>query len=277
MNPAAVDHEAEPKARTNVGRTGTVIRPRPVNLASRPFANTRPLRRVAVALWLLGLVLAAVAGTLYWRSFFGIEGGREKIAAVDRSLAAEQRRLAAAEAALAGLDLRRQNVEATYLDARLRERTFPWSVLFEHLAQVLPRKVRLLSLAPRVGSSREDRGARRSAEALLRSGRPLSPAYGGRVYLQMAGVAADDEALTSFLDRLFASEWFTNPSLPGERRQDGQIRFALSVTYLPAGRAGAAAAAAAARERPPSPARTATRPPPPAPAPTRRSSAGDEL
>ncbi|HET9767381.1 MAG TPA: hypothetical protein VFS60_11075, partial [Thermoanaerobaculia bacterium] len=140
-----------------------------VNLASRPFANTRPLRRVAVLLWIVGAVLAAVAGTLYWQSFFGIEGGREKIAAVDRSLAAERRRLAAAETALAGMDLRRQNVEATYLEARLRERTFPWSGLFEHLAQVLPRKVRLVSLSPQAGDTRADRGARRGAAALLRS------------------------------------------------------------------------------------------------------------
>ena len=247
-----------------------------VNLASRPFANTRPLRRVAVALWVLGVVLAALAGTLYWRSLFGIEGGREKIAAVDRShrrgAAPPRRRRGGARRPRPAAAERRGGLPRR----PLRERTFPWSALFEHLAQVLPRKVRLISLSPHVGSSREDRGARRRAEALLRSGRPAALAYGGRVYLQMAGVAADDEALTSFLDRLFASEWFANPSLPGERRQDGQIRFALSVTYLPAGRAGAAAAAAAARERPPSPARAATRPPP-APAPTRRSSAGDEL
>ena len=143
--------------------------PAAVNLASRPFANTRPLRRVAVLLWIVGAALAAVAGALYWRSFFGIEGGREKIAAVDRSLAAEQRRLAAAEQALAGMDLRQQNVEASYLEARLRERTFPWSALFEHLAQVLPRHVRLSSLAPQSG---DPRGTRRETACHLKRSPP---------------------------------------------------------------------------------------------------------
>ena len=244
-----------------------------VNLASRPFANTRPLRRVAVLLWIVGAVLAAVAGTLYWKSFFGIEGGREKIAAVDHSLAAERRRLAAAETALAGMDLRRQNVEAAYLEARLRERTFPWSALFEHLAQVLPRKVRLVSLAPQVGDPRVDRSARRGAEAVLRNRRPASVAAGGRVYLQMAGVAANDEALTDLLDRLFASNWFANPTLPNERRENGQLAFSLGVSYLPGGRASVAVI----DEPLPSAEPTAQAAPPPQPRPSAPARAGDEL
>ena len=242
-----------------------------VNLASRPFANTRPLRRVAALLWIVGAVLAVAAGALYWRSFFGIEGGREKIAAIDRSLDAERRRLAAAERTLAGMDLRRQNVEAAYLEARLRERTFPWSALFEHLAQVLPRHVRLVSLAPQAG---DPRGLRRGAERLLRSRRPASMAASGRVYLQMSGVASDDEALTNLLDRLFASQWFANPSLPNERRENGQLAFSLGVSYLPSGRAGVISIAEGlARSEEP----TAEPAPPPAPRPSAPPRAGDEL
>ncbi len=207
-----------------------------VNLARRPFANIRPLRRLGIVLWIVGAALAVVVGLLYWRSLFGIEGGQEKIAALERSIADERRRLTAAEAALAGMDLRRQNVEASYLEARLRERTFPWSALFEHLARVLPRRVRLVSLAPQAADPRpQRRSTRAAADRTTRTRRPGSLATTDRVYLQMAGVAADDEALTDLLDRLFASEWFMSPSLPVERREDGQIGFSLGVTYLPAG------------------------------------------
>lgn len=207
-----------------------------VNLARRPFANIRPLRRLGVVLWIAGAALAVVVGLLYWRSLFGIEGGQEKIAALERSIADERRRLAAAESALAGMDLRRQNVEATYLGARVRERVFPWSALFEHLAQVLPRRVRIVSLAPQAADPRPLRRSVRTADLASRSRRPGSLAAGDRVYLQMTGVAADDEALTDLLDRLFASQWFTGPSLPAERRgEHGQIEFTLGVTYLPAG------------------------------------------
>ena len=111
-----------------------------VNLASRPFANTRPLRRVAVALWVVGAGLAVRRGRPLLALAVRHRRRPEKIAAVERSIAAERRRLAAAETALAGMDLRRQNVEAAYLEARIRERTFPWSALFEHLAEVLPRR-----------------------------------------------------------------------------------------------------------------------------------------
>jgi Tfp pilus assembly protein PilN len=196
-----------------------------VNLARRPFANLRPVRRVAAALWVIGAVLVSIAAVLYWRSLFGIEGGREKIAAVDRSIAAEERRLAAAETALAGMDLRRQNVEAAYLDARIRERTFPWSGLFEHLAEVLPRHVKLASLSPQVGDPTLARASR--------SRRPASLVTGGRVYLQMRGTAADDAALTDLLDRLFASPWFERPTLPVEHHNQGAIDFDLQVSYLP--------------------------------------------
>ena len=213
-----------------------------MNLARRPFANLRPLRRLGVALWVVGAAFAVIAGVLYWRSLFGIEGGRDTIAATERAAATERRRLAAAEAALAAIDLRRQNVEAAFLEARLRERTFGWSALFEHLGEVLPRHVRLRSLSPQA----VDPGA-----VGARSRRAGSMAVGGRVQLQMTGVAADDKALTDLLDRLFASRWFVNPSLPIERSEEGEIGFSLGVTYLPAGDG-----------------RVEARPSPPAPTPT---------
>jgi Tfp pilus assembly protein PilN len=201
-----------------------------VNLARRPFANTRPLRRVATALWLVGGALAAVVAVLYWRALFGIEGRRTEIAAVDRAIAEERRRLAAGEAALAGLDLRRQNVEAAYLEARIRERTFPWSALFEDLAEVLPRKVRIASLSPKAGGPLSDPDAARSR-------RPGSAVSFGRVHLQLTGAAANDEALIELIDRLFASRRFANPTMPTERRDnDGTIGFALGVSYLPPSR-----------------------------------------
>jgi Tfp pilus assembly protein PilN len=215
-----------------------------VNLARRPFANTRPLRRVATVLWVLGCAIAVVVVILYWRALFGIEGRRTEIAAVDRSIAEEQRRLAAAEAALAALDLRRQNVEAAFLEARIRERTFPWSALFEDLAEVLPRKVRLISLAPKASELLPDSNVSRSR-------RPGSAVSFGRVQLQMTGAAASDEALTELLDRIFASRSFSQPTMPTERRDnDGTIGFALGVSYMPPGRQ--AAGGPAPRSEPPS-------------------------
>jgi len=249
-----------------------------VNLAARPFANTRPLRRVAVALWALGVALLGVAGWLYWRSLFGIEGKKEERVGVEHQLETERRRLATAESALAGMDLARQNVEATYLNARIGERSFPWSQLFEHLAAVLPKKVRLYSLTPHA------RDARASSAVTLRRTATLprkSGALPDRVVLEMTGSAATDEDLTQLLDQMFRSPWFSDPSLPREQRQDGGIGFALSVAYRPGGRSArmpspapavtAAPAKAAPRALPPAPLAAAS------PRPGARPRTGDEL
>jgi Tfp pilus assembly protein PilN len=197
-----------------------------VNLARRPFANTRPIRRAAILLWVLAVGLAALVGWLYWRSLFGIEGQKEERARVERQIGEERRRLAAAESALATMDLARQNTETAYLNARFGERNFPWSELFVHLSEVLPRKVRLFSLAPQTGEARGRTTASR---------RPHTSS--GPVFLSLTGAAATDEDLTQLLDGMFKSPWFSQPTLPREQRQNGVIQFALTVAYRPAGRA----------------------------------------
>jgi hypothetical protein len=75
----------------------------------------------------------------------------------------------------------------------------------------------------------------------------------------MRGTAADDEALTDMLDRLFASPWFEHPTLPVEQRENGQIGFELRVNYLPESPRAAAQTHAVATPAPerPAPARPA--------------------
>ena len=213
-----------------------------VNLARRRFANLRPIRRLGIALWVIGGLLAALAVSLFWRSLFGIETKKEELAAIERRIAAESLRLETAQAGLRGIDLRRQNLEASYLNDRIAERTFPWSVLFEDLAEVLPREVRLFSLSPQ-STSRAPREAAERAD--LRGPR--------RVFLQMSGAAASDEALLALLDNFFASPYFDAPSLPRETFEGDSVRFTLSVFYLPdapraAPRAGSASPAAEVEE-----------------------------
>jgi Tfp pilus assembly protein PilN len=197
-----------------------------VNLARRQFANVRPIQRLGIALWAVGGVLALVAAVLFWRSLFGIEGKEEELAQIERQIADERQRLETAEAGLRRMNLRRQNLEATYLNDRIAERTFPWSVLFEDLADVLPREVRLYSLAPQSAGG----VTRRANQPAATRGRPPGQR---RVYLQMTGAAESDEALLALLDNLFASPYFDSPSLPRETLDGNTVKFALSVFYLP--------------------------------------------
>ncbi|HVS02971.1 MAG TPA: hypothetical protein VMT16_09390 [Thermoanaerobaculia bacterium] len=192
---------------------------RPVNLARRPFANTRPIVRVTLLLWVVGGLLATFNGVLYWRSLFGLEARKGQLVTVRREVAEERQRIAAAEAALAEMSLRSQNARAEFLNQRIAERTFPWSRLFDQLADVLPLRVRLFRLTPesfeRQRSTRGDR---------MRQ----------RVRLQMTGVAENDEALLELLDSMFAHPAFEDPFLPREVRQPNRsLEFQLGVYYLP--------------------------------------------
>ena len=220
-----VNHGTEPKARAHVGGGGRDRPAASVNLARRPFANIRPIQRLGVALWVIGGALAIAAAVLFWRSLFGIETKKEELAAIERRIAAERLQLETAEASLRRMNLRRQNQEASYLNDRIAERTFPWSVLFEDLAEVLPREVRLFSLAPQSAAG----VTRASAAPVVRR----DPRGGRRVFLQMSGAAESDEALLRLLDNLFASPYFDAPSLPRETFEGNSVQFALSVHYLP--------------------------------------------
>jgi Tfp pilus assembly protein PilN len=218
----------------------------PVNLARRPFANTRHLRRLGIALWVLAAGLLALDGVLYWRSLFGIESKKEERAAVDAKIAQERERLATAEERLAAIDLTTQNVEATFLNARIAERTFPWSALFDELAAVLPRQVRLMSLAPvRESQLRRTGSARQRDRTTSQATTPAAQDYAAqRVYLEMTGIAESDEALLELIDNLFESPAFDAPTLPNERRVGNSLEFSISVFYLPGSRSSEAAGAA---------------------------------
>jgi Tfp pilus assembly protein PilN len=201
-----------------------------VNLARRPFANSRPVLRVTLALWVVGALLALGNLLLYGRSLAGLEDMKDRIAAAETTMAGERSRVSAAEQRLRGMDLGEQNELAAYLNERIEERTFPWSRLFDHLAEVLPREVRLHTLSPRrvAGPS-----LRESAARATRTREPDEPE--GRVGLAMTGQAQTDQALLELIDNLFGSEWFVDPGLASETRSaDDTLRFQLSVAYLPA-------------------------------------------
>ena len=231
--PASVSTTTEPQTRARVGAGGRDLAPSRVNLARRPFANIRPIQRLGIALWVVGGALAIAAAVLFWRSLFGIETKKEELAAIERRIAAERLQLETAEASLRRMNLRRQNQEASYLNDRIAERTFPWSVLFEDLAEVLPREVRLFSLAPQSAA-----GVTRAAAEPVRQ---RDPRAGRRVFLQMSGAAESDEALLRLLDNLFASPYFDAPSLPRETFEGNSVEFTLSVHYLPDARRAARA------------------------------------
>jgi Tfp pilus assembly protein PilN len=210
----------------------------PLNLARRPFLNSRPVVRVALLLWLLGLGLLLVN---LWQ-FLGYRGRsadkREQIARSEAEIELQRAALARLQKTLDGFDLETQNQKVDFLNKQIAERTFSWSQLLDRIAERLPNDVRLNRLAPLTGEKAERQLQRSGGTAARRSTKASD-----LVPLLITGESRNDEALLSFVDSLFKPP-FTDANLAREEREeDGKtLKFEISVQYRPGPPPPAAAA-----------------------------------
>ena len=205
-----------------------------LNLARRSFVNTRPVARIAILLWLLSGLLLAANVTLFWGYFSGSTEQRARLNGVQDEIARGKQEIARLDEQVGQLDLASQNELVLFLNGKIAERTFSWSLLFDRVAETLPPAVRLTRLTPVgvVDESSNRRGFRRRRVG-SRGGRSGgSPAEG--VVLTIGGEAKNDEALSQFVDNLFEHPAFSEPNLTRETREEsGDIVFDLQVGYLP--------------------------------------------
>jgi len=196
---------------------------RGLNLARDPFVNRRPIRRIAVLVWVLALTLLAINARSYWRHFVGQDRQQSELAELEPRIAAERGQLDAALESLTQYDLDWQGEQVTFLNAKIAERTFSWSALFDHLSEVLPRNVRIERVTPHVAKPGRSRArlALREAE--------------DEVELQLTGAAEQDDALLVLIDAFFAHDRFRRPNLKVEsRNKDGsEVGFSMTVVYKP--------------------------------------------
>lgn len=196
-----------------------------LNLARRPFVNTRPAVRVALLLWALGLLLLLGNVTLFWSYLAGSDEIRAELDRTEKQIEAERQTAGRLQQRLDAIDLEELNEQVVYLNAKIADRTFSWSRLFDQIAEVLPNDVRLVRLAPSGAVSDDERRgsrARRDEED------------DGTVRLAIAGVAKTDEALTRFLNNLFAHPAFPDLNLSQESRDEatGEVQFQVTASYL---------------------------------------------
>lgn len=196
--------------------------PAEVNLARRPFVNERPVRRAAMLLLVAGLALAAVNGWLYTRYVVQRGANEGELNRLEAEIESEEQRATALARQLAAADLTQQNSLVAFLNQRIAERTFGWSVLFDRLEDLLPRDVRLVSLAPAEVDPKR-----------ARSGAAAAVAAETRFNLAISGVARQPEAVLELIDALFADAAFRDPDLHQETFRTGEVQFTLDVIYLP--------------------------------------------
>lgn len=197
--------------------------PAEVNLARRPFVNERPVRRAALLLAVAGLGLAAVNGWLYTRYVIERGANEGELNRIVAEIESEERQATALARQLAAADLTQQNELVAFLNQRIAERTFGWSVLFDRLEDLLPQDVRLVSLSPTEIDPRDRKRAAAAGAARTEV----------RFNLAIAGVARQPEAVLELIDALFADPAFRDPDLHQETFRTGEVQFTLDAIYLP--------------------------------------------
>lgn len=203
------------------------------NLARKPFLNTRPVVRTAILLGVLGLLLTGVNLFAYWSFSQGQDVKRDRLEATRTTIEQERARIEELEKRQQRVDLESQNEQVAFLNRKIEQRTFGWSLLFDTLTEILPRDVRLDQLSLEEIGEEPNRRSRRRADA--DEPRP------GEILLGIQGEARQYDAILDFLDALFESPAFRNPDPSGDTKmKNGMHRFRLQVIYLPERAAGLA-------------------------------------
>jgi len=198
------------------------------NLASSPFVNERPVQRFTVAAWVLGALLVG-ANLLLWIQYrHDSTALRARLGETRAAIDAKSEHVVKMDEELRRLRLPAQNAQVSFLNGRIAERTFPWSLLFERIASTLPDGVRLLSLSPVFEQPGGGDGAKKKERSPVPPGEEL-------VSLKIHGAAKDDQALYQLIDAFFATPGFARPRLYQESSQGArsEVVFNVDVEYQP--------------------------------------------
>lgn len=184
------------------------MKPIHLNLAARPYRDYRPVYAVVVVVSLITAFLMLNNIDTYYRYIHETRNTRTKIAEIERQTDAERQRADMTERRLGTLDLKLLNGQARFINAKLRERSFSWSVLLDELETILPRDVRILTIAPTVDAT-------------------------GVVSLALAFEAKSGDGMTTVLENMLRDPQFANPFPTSESQANGIYSFGINAKFYP--------------------------------------------
>jgi hypothetical protein len=186
------------------------VNPIHLNLAARPYRDYRPVYAVVVVVSLLTAFLMLNNIDTYYRYVHETRNTRGKIADLERQTDHERQRADMVERRLRTLDLKLLDDQTRFVNAKLRERSFSWSVLLDKLETILPRDVRILSIAPSVAPE-------------------------GVVGLSISFESKASDGLIRILNNMHGDPQFANPFPTSEVRTGDFYAFAVNVQFFPPG------------------------------------------
>jgi Tfp pilus assembly protein PilN len=190
-----------------------------LNLARRPFVDTRPANLTASVLLLAAVVLSVISMRTVVRYLDDSKRTREAIASLRTEIDALEEKRRSAEGRLARYDVEGLSVSAEDANQVALRRSFSWTRFLSRLEQTLPADVRVTTvrLAPL---------PRAKADA-PRSG----PAFG----VELGLITRDPLGLPKTVRAFYQSKWFDRPSPRseeiGDRRPADGRRLQIGVIY----------------------------------------------
>ena len=179
------------------------------NLASEPFARTRP---IVVFSTLVGILLVGMFGFLVYLNVANRWEAREtraRIASLDGELRTVARKQAEQDAILRDPRYAEALEQTVFINSLLRRKGISWTRLVDDLGTVLPHNVRILRIRPQVTPQNE-------------------------VYLDMDVAAENGEPVIQMLRRMEGSAVFGPTAIHSSlapTEGDPQYRYRISVNY----------------------------------------------
>lgn len=185
------------------------LKPIHLNLASRPFRDYRPVYVAVVLLSLVTAFLLLNNVETYYRYARETQSTRAKIATLEAQVQKERQLQQTAEQRVGSLNLARLDAQTRFVNAKLQERAFSWSVLLDELESILADDVRLTSISPTFTDD-------------------------GPVNLSLQFESKSGDGLTTTLTRMYSDPQFRDPFPQVESATvAGIFRFSMTVTYVP--------------------------------------------
>ncbi len=191
-----------------------------LNLARRPFIDTRPANVAAAILAAVVLVLSFVSVRTVIRYLGGSQKTRDAIAALREETTRDEAEGRAAEARLARFDVEAMRADAEDANRITRRRAFAWTRFLDRLEKTLPADMRIaaISLASAEGGDAKTGAGRNEL-----------------FWVELNLVSRDPDGLPRAIRSFYGSPWFDRPTPKaeerGERRPADGRRILLGVLY----------------------------------------------
>jgi hypothetical protein len=193
---------------------------RGLNLARRPFIDTRPVNVAAGVLAVAVAVLTTVAVQTVVRYFDGSRKTRSTIVSLKDEIARLEDSRKAAEARLQRYDLDEMRAAADDANLIARQRGFSWTRFLDRLEKTLPSDTRVAAV---------------SLSGTGGSGAKWSAVPNESFWVELTLVSRDPNGLPKSIRAFYGSPWFDRPTPrleeSGDRRAPDGRRIQLGVVY----------------------------------------------